>query len=290
MPFHLAAFGSSTLIPVAPAPVLLPPITDMYLPSTQTGFLLHVPMKVVAAYASSADGNLVRANISAPSLLRVSLPYIRPLGTHLGEPNDPNVMNLTHHPLTLPASENVGAFGVVQTPGTTGYALLWLCEHLVPVPSGEKFTLRFATTATTVQYQWTPMGSITFDQSLPPGTYTVIGFEHWNANSIAARLLFPGMAMRPGVLSVTAVGGRTDRLFFEGGLGVFGAFSSYAPPSFEVLSTESESEMHEGYLHVVRTGEAGHHLQPSQAPPAQGATAGSAWHPPASGGATKPLG
>jgi hypothetical protein len=276
MPFHLAAYSGFIQTEGVQQP--LPPVTDMYLPSTSTGLLLPTALEVVAAYATSPTFSirfqgtvhgLQNARINAPSLLRVAYPYIRPLSQNLGELTDPNVMNLIHRPLALPASEVVGidvVSGLIGDPRPSfpnvAVALLWLCDHLVPAPPGESFALRFATTTVTssVAGAWSPIGTVVFDQNLPPGSYSVIGFEHWSQTAIAARLIFPGMATRPGSLSLSGgppfpADARPERLFFEGGIGVFGTFSSFAPPSIEVLTALDGDTDHEGYLTVVRTGD-----------------------------------
>jgi hypothetical protein len=109
---------------------------------------------------------------------------------------------------------------------------------------------------------WSAVGTINFDQSLPQGLYTVVGFEHWSPGALAARLVFPGMHMRPGTLSMAGgtttfqASKRTDRIFYEGGIGVYGSFNSFAPPSLEVLAANADT-LHEGYLTVIRTGDAG---------------------------------
>lgn len=274
MAFHLAAYAD-TIVGTSTAPLALKPVTDMYLPSTTSGFLMPSAMKILAAYATSGGSTgIARASINAPSLARVAYPYIRPLG-RLGDVTDPNVMSLMSHPIMIPSSENVSVVAVGgNTSGATYpvFALLWFCDQFVPEPPGEKFVLRFSSNAPTIANVWSPVGSLVFDQSLPPGAYTVVGFEHSSPSSIAARLVFPGMHLRPGTLSMTSpsiVGAapvfipdrRTDRLFYEGGIGVYGTFNSYAPPSLEVLTylADTATPTHEGYLTVIRTGEAGQH-------------------------------
>jgi hypothetical protein len=259
MTFHLTAFGGTSTTSLG----ALSPFNDMYLPSTTSGYLLPSPMKVVAAYASS-PGTLKSARITAPSLRRLAYPYIRPLGTTLPEGTDPNVMNLISHPLQLQASETLNVEASAATAAEVVMALVWLCEELTPVPPGEKFTLRFTATgaAGPSEGTWMPIGTLSFDQSLPQGIYTVVGFEHWNPGAVAARLVFPGMAMRPGTLSMSSGSStivadrRTDRIFYEGGIGVYGSFNSFAPPSLEAVGTTSDTA-HEGYLTVIRTGDAG---------------------------------
>jgi hypothetical protein len=285
MPFHLAAFTGP--INTSGVRQTLPPVTDPYLPTNMGGFLLPVPLKIVAAYATAPDttggagtvNGLQNARINAPSLLRIAYPYIRPLSHTLGENSDPNVMNLVHRPLPIPASETVsvevisGLLNQVPTNPNTAVALLWFCERLMPVPPGENFTLRFATTSpATVPGAWSTIGTMIFDQSLPAGKYTVIGFEHWSPNAIAARLILPGLHVRPGTLSSAGAAPfqankRPERLFFEGGIGVFGTFDSFAPPLVEVLTAGvSGDTQHETYLTVVRTGDIDHHQQAHGAP------------------------
>jgi hypothetical protein len=148
------------------------------------------------------------------------------------------------------------------------------------------FVLRFAATGlpATMANAWSPIGPVSFDQNLPAGAYTVVGFEHWSPTAIAARLSFPGMYLRPGTLSVagSALGGtmfppnvRPERLFYEGGIGVYGSFHSFAPPSIEVLTSGNDT-MLEAYFTVIRTGGIGFTLlnqEPPYAGPLQGAGA-----------------
>jgi hypothetical protein len=267
MSFHLAAYFDT--IAATGVSQFVKPVTDMYLPSTTQGFLLPTAMRVVAAYASSPEvggSGLYRARVNAPSLLRVALPYIRPISHSLPENTDPNVMNLIAHPLALPASENVaieavGTAGAGATPNPV-CALLWFCDSLTPAPVGETYVLRFTATSTpTFPGAWSPVGTMNFDQSLPAGVYTAVGLEHWSPNAIAARMVFPGMFTRPGTLSMGGGAGfqnssnkRGERMFYEGGVGVFGSFNSFAPPSLEALTVASDTT-HEGYLTVVRTGD-----------------------------------
>ncbi|MFO0758926.1 MAG: hypothetical protein U0359_20705 [Byssovorax sp.] len=270
MTFHLAAYDSTS----SGSETILTPVTDMVLPTSSNGFLLPRPMMIIAAFATTASGDaaISRALISAPSLARVGNPYIRPIAH--GETTDPNVMNLISNPLKLPASENVSV-GVVLASGVHVNALLWFCEQIVPVPPGEKFTMRFtgAATSAPASASWVPVGTINFDGSLPPGEYTVVGFEHWSPNSVAARLIFPGSTMRPGTLSVNgntfSPARRTDRIFYEGGIGVYGSFNAFAPPMLEVLTNGADSA-HEGYLTLIRTGD----MAGQSSYPGSGASAG----------------
>lgn len=256
MAFHLAAYTSVLTSAGAFEPVT--PVTDGLLPSTATGFVLPVDMRLVAAYAVNTA--LMRARIVAPGLQRTAFPLIRPVSRSLPEQTNPKVMDIVSHPLGLAATENVSVEVLTNPPPSRAYALLWLCRKLTCVPPGEKFTLRFTSIQAVTANVWSSIGTVTLDQSLPSGQYAIVGFEHWSDNAVAARLLLPGSTMRPGTLSMAGGAGifpaqnRTDPLFYEGGLGVFGFFNSFAAPQCEVLATAADTA-HEGYLTVIRTGD-----------------------------------
>lgn len=254
MAMHLAAFfGDAGVNELAN----LSPVVDTCLPSTARGFLMPSPLKIVAAAAGGVA--LLRARINAPSLLRLGYPFIRPANLGASGLEGPNVMNLTQKPLTLPASEELSVEAAVSEAGQVA-AYLWLCDEITPVPPGEPFCMRFSFTGarSPTEWVWSSIGPIKFDQSLPPGTYAVIGFEHWAPTAYAARLAFPGAKTRPGVLSTPGADGfppdvRMDAMFREGGLGVYGTFDAFAPPSLEVFGSGTYTT-HEGYLTLVRVG------------------------------------
>lgn len=255
--FHLAAYQGNVGPSAFPTFQALTPVSDGFLAVAGNGFLPRTEMRVVAAYAAQA--NLLLARINAPSLLKVAYPYIRPINLFatVGANTDPNVQRLVSQPLHLRGTESVsveGTFG--GGVAAQGFALLWLCQQLEQVPAGEKVTVRYTTAAAAGlgATRWTSIGSASFDQALPPGQYAVVGLEHWSANGVAARLVFPGIAMRPGTLSMNQVGTRTNDIFYEGGLGVYGTFDSYAPPQVEVLANAADAN-HEVYFTLIRVGD-----------------------------------
>lgn len=99
---------------------------------------------------------------------------------------------------------------------------------------------------------WTSL-ALTWDVTLPEGTYAVIGFTHVSGSPIAARLVFPGSPFKPATISTSDTVYRTHAAFYEGRFGVFGKFAAFAPPSLEVLCSGAISA-HQIYVRVVRIG------------------------------------
>jgi hypothetical protein len=216
-------------------------------------------MKVVAGFAFSNSLRLARMN--SPTLLRVGFPYIRPIqnGTTT-VPTDPNMMVLHFNQLDFPTGEPIGVDA--STTGTTDpiVVLLWFVT-LKPthLPHGDGFWMRYTTTAadtTAIQpFRWSQL-TPTFDQTLPSGTYVVVGFEHTGPSAVGARLIFPGSNHRPGTVASPLVGNRTYQGFYDGSFGAYGAFRTTSPPYVEVLASANDATgSHEGYMRLVRVGD-----------------------------------
>src|SRR5262249_35161743 len=145
-------------------------------------------------------------------------------------------------PITVAAAQN----GI--KPAEAGVSLLWFCDRLDPVPPGDSFWLRYtADLSRNPPPAPPPSGptwsgiTVTFDQTIPSGTYAIIGFEHWSPTAIAARIVIPSQLPRPGVVAMNGGiafngGARTHHAFYHGHLGVYGTFQTTSPPSIEVLT------------------------------------------------------
>lgn len=259
MSFHTVAFTVGSLTTSYGA---VPGVADTIFAPSGNGLLLPYDLWLIAAYASHV--NLLRARVNAPSLLRVGYPSIRPVqAAALGAPQvDPNLMTMLDSPLLLRSSEAVGIDAAASSGATAAIALMWLADKLDPVPPGESFWLRFtSTTAPTTAFAWTVISPV-YDQAIPSGVYAVIGMEFFSTTAIAARIVFPGSVLRPGVLAQqgsSAGLARTHRIFYEGALGVYGTFQTNSPPNVEVitgLGTDAAGSV-DGYLRVVRIGDIG---------------------------------
>jgi len=255
---------------------------------TANAFLLPDKMHLVAAYAIGEE--LARAQIVAPSLLSVGYPFIRPLeaAATTTPASDPNFQVFHDGSVVIPSGEPlmVGvefeATAVGAGAQTTAVALLWFShqhhqQHEQHAQHGPEqphhaghasheptFWLRYELVAggdgagNTVKWRWSQF-SIEFDQTLPAGTYAVVGFEHIGATAISARLIFPGCVHRPATVAGTKLGSRTYQGFYEGLFGIYGHFKTISLPYVEVLTTASDvANQHEGYLRVIRVGDLDH--------------------------------
>jgi hypothetical protein len=94
--------------------------------------------------------------------------------------------------------------------------------------------------------------SITFDQTLPAGRYTVIGARVEMAEGVAFRLAFVGQSWRPGWLIDQDVSQITSRAARGGALGIWGEFPHDQPPTIDIMAGDGGTPV--VYLDLVKTG------------------------------------
>lgn len=253
MAHHVIAFRKN--ITTADAYTALTAVSDeVFATASATGVFVPAGMRLVAAFAGTVfgSGTWGRARLNAASLLRVAQPFITPLQASLGYDN-PNMQLLTDRPLLFPSSEVIGVDAALDSVATSAdtAALLFFNDQFAPVPPGDGFWIRAAAssfTATTIE-RWSTV-TMAWDTTLPEGKYAVVGMVHVGP-AIAARLVFAGQVLRPGVVSVTSASSRTHAAFYEGGFGLMGSFSAFAPPSVQILATNTSVGDHELYIRVV---------------------------------------
>lgn len=218
------------------------------------GVIVPQDAKILGAWVGSQY--LTKAQFVAASLLRVGYLSLRPItagaaGSVLPG-NNPNVVSLLDAPVGIRANEVLTVQALASAADTTR-ALVIVGGKIEPLPPGSSFWVRYSATTAAVADTWTWL-DITLD-SLPAGMYAVVGHEHWSANCVAARLVFPGQVARPGTVGLSGASGaaacRTHSMFYEGGLGVLGTFQAFAPPGVEVLSTSTDA-LHDGYLRLIK--------------------------------------
>jgi len=119
-------------------------------------------------------------------------------------------------------------------------ALALFCDGPLAPVTGEIFTVRATSSTTLTAYQWTN-GALTFAQSLPKGRYAVVGMRALSAGLIAARLVIPGYAWRPGCIGYDAENDTEDDVFRGGRMGVWGEFDHDLPPTVDFLSISADT-------------------------------------------------
>jgi hypothetical protein len=246
--FHLCAYTAS-IGPTADLDVAA--LTDDILSIQNSHFVLTQDMWLYAALAGSAT--LSRAKIASPTMRQIASPFIRPISVATLPGNNPNVALYYDNPWRIPWGEEIQmqvTSGVAMTERFTG--LVWLGSSIDPVPRGNTIPLRWTSTTAAVANAWTSL-TITFADTLPSGVYTIIGSECQSAAAIAHRWIISNQLFRPGMMSLSALSQRQPYAFGPGVLGAWGAFRSNDLPRVQVLCNGTDNA-HEGYLHVIRTG------------------------------------
>ena len=235
MPMHLGAFHET--IDQAGA---LVPITAVQDDTVFTsGDDMRVPIDLPFIVGSSAliDGLApLRAQISSPSLRRVSNLDIAPYSTGIAHADLSTVNFHTDKPIPVRADEAVN-MNLQATPTVTmdQYGLIQFGDGAQQPVTGDMLSVRSVMSVNAVLGQWVN-GNITFDQDLPVGNYDVVGIRVEEATTVAGRLSFVGGAWRPGVPAATSVTAHDLKMMRMGRSGILGTFHTNTPPTIDILA------------------------------------------------------
>jgi hypothetical protein len=204
-------------------------------------------------WAAVMAATLTRAKWASPKTRVVTDPYIRPIIEAVIPPSNPGIAMYLDAPFRFRGLEEIQLLitdGIGTTEKCTGLALIG--SGLTPAPQGDYYRLRFTSTTAVTANAWSQL-TVTWEDTLPAGTYAVTGIEHQSTGGQACRLIFNGQQFRPGAPSITALSNRQHDLFYSHKLGVLGNFVQTAMPIPEVLANSADAA-HEGYLECVRVG------------------------------------
>lgn len=248
MPFHMAAYASTTLSTTANTDITA--VADDILAISNNHFLPQNDMDLIAAYCQSATLN--RARLVSPSNRQITLPFLRPVNAAATPATDPNVCDLSHQPFRIQGLEELAleASSDIATGNETFVGFVCLQDRRDPVPPGNIFTLRGTSTTASVALTWTTI-STTWADALPDGDYVCVGLEVIGATEIGARAIFENQVLRPGGVAQVLVGSRTHYMFRQGRLGVWGRFKSTRMPIIQVFNSAAVS-VHTVFLDLIR--------------------------------------
>jgi hypothetical protein len=195
--------------------------------------------QLLGAYAGGASITLAR--LASPSLARIVNQDLSPLNVG-AEPTVPTpYLDMFENPIALEATEALRAYAAGSESAAEYKTILaWLGSGPVTPYRGTYRTVRATSSTTLSAYAWTN-GTITFDQTLPAGRYQVVGMRAVSNGLIAARLVIPGFAWRPGVVGFDAVGDVEPLRFRYGNMGILGEFTHDSPPSVDFLSVSADT-------------------------------------------------
>jgi hypothetical protein len=247
MSFHVLAFQNNPGAATTYAAV--PGIVDQFAPlNASSNYIMPIDYKLLAAYGLGA--NITAAQIQTPSLRSPCTPNVSPLEASATPITIPSVMDLRPYGPTVPATDEIKYVTSVSATGQQ-FGLIWIGTGVMNVPPGKIFPIRFTTAFTSTAFQWTA-GTISFDQTLQAGKYSVVGMMAFGANAIAARLVFPGGGPRPGCIAPASVGIQGWDQLRSGRFGEYGQFIQTAPPTIEVLGTTGGVANIGGVLDLIK--------------------------------------
>ena len=242
MAFTLVSYNES--VDPAAAWVNLTATPDPHV--TVSGDDILVPeLDQLLATAACVDQTVAsQVRVTTPSLLAGGFQeYLSQLASGLVFGIQPEVNSKSSTPIQLDRLEAMQV-QVLTNPSSAAqhYVGVWLGDGaLSPITTGEIRTVRCTASVSIVVTGWTN-GALTFPVSLKAGQYQVVGMRCQSANSVFARLVFPGQAWRPGAPCVNDEVDRDYPLFRGGNAGVWGTFDSASPPTIDILGTTDSSE------------------------------------------------
>lgn len=241
--FHTAAFGQS--VDLAGGFTSINAVQDQSV--TTSGVDVRVPKALTYLVGQAAligNATPARAQIQAPSLRALLNVDVEPVVAAVVFGSPPESILHGDAPIPLQADESMN-FALQATGGaaTQNYGLVWLSDGPLKAVSGPIYSIRCTSAITLAADSWVN-GNLTFAQTLPAGTYQVVGMRSRGTNLVASRLVFVGAAFRPGVPAVNALGDLDPQGFRYGNAGVFGQFDSTQPPTVDCLGVTDTSQTH----------------------------------------------
>lgn len=232
----------------------LTPVTDpLVTVSANNRFIFPQDYQLLLANLLIDSGS--RARLNTPSMRNVALPELYPVKITAGQGANPVLVSLTPGRIMIPKNDEVGIDVSRAGAGAADcFAGLWVAPQFVPAPPGPTYTMRATSTITLTDGTWV-LGTLTFDQTLPYGKYTIIGMSAQITSGVYARLVFPGsIQFRPGVTCVEAYGSYVNpQQFRYGAMGSYGTFDSTAQPAVEVLGLAAGAQTGVFLLDLVKT-------------------------------------
>jgi len=246
--FHLVAYETSGSEAALTA---ITPVPDGTV--RVSGNDIFVPDKVNNIVGAIAEINsaaaTLRAQIQTPSLRSTLNIDIAPIVNGLVAPTAPPFVKAFDSPYPLVVNEPMDVY-IQNGAAVMNRAGIWLADGPLKPVSGKIYTVRFTTSITAATATWVN-GALTFGQTLPAGTFQVVGLRVFSANGVLARLFFVGSAYRPGCIVMSAEANTDLGWFRNGTIGVWDQFTNVVPPSLDLLGITDTAQV--GYLDVIKT-------------------------------------
>jgi len=247
MPLHMAAFESTASLASLTA---VQAVTDPALRINSTGIIVPPALPNVVCYGAmiNSAAATLRAEFQSPSLRAVLNIDVSPITNGLVNVGPPIVAPIWNTPFALVPNEQLDVF-MQNGAAVVNRAFVLLADSAVKPVTGKIYTVRFTTSITLATATWT-FGTVTFAQTLPSGTYQVVGLRIWSANGVYARFVFVGGAWRPGVPMGTAEATNEWPWFRYGMFGIWDQFTHLVPPGIEILGVTDTAQ--QGVMDLIK--------------------------------------
>ena len=247
MPYHCLAYSSTI---AGGTNVDTTPLPDPVLPISNAHYFPNVDMNFYGgAFFGSA---LTRVTLTTPKSRTIVPPVLVPLNGSMNTGDRVHIVDRRNNPFRLNMVEEVSL--LINNSGATSASnvlVMFWGTSLDQVPAGDIYSIHGLSTTPAVPGQWTQL-NMGWDQTLPQGTYTVIGSQHLGATAIAHRFFFRPQLFRPGFVSVQSGSNITEPSYYFGGWGVLGSFNTYTWPVVEVLCG-SNDVAHDVVMNMIKT-------------------------------------
>ena len=230
---------------VTAALTIVTPVADQHITIDGNSFVVPKGMAKLAGVCMAYGTGLASAvpgaylgRLESPELRRVwnnDIAMVADTFTH--EIHNEHIQMFGDSPLPLREGEGLQAFTAHPALALGETAMyVHLCDAPLKAVSGEIRTIRFTSVCAPVTRVWT-LGVLGQVQTLPEGTYAVVGARVCNITEFAAfRFIFTGYDWRPGGL-MTHQTDSQDVIFQRNGwMGEWGRFYYTQLPRFEICS------------------------------------------------------
>ena len=194
---------------------------------------------LVGVYAYMGAGAGLQGNpyLDTPSLRSTALLDISPIDPVVIGGNPPIFIPRFENPLKLTTGEGIRLFSTAN-PAAAEYhgAVLYLSDGALQPVTGPIFTVRATAAITGVAGSWAS-GEFVLSQSLPVGTYSIVGAKVVGLNGVAFRFIPKGSGHRPGGLMIQTAVVREQEYQRLGAMGVWLDFHSLSQPALEIHVT-----------------------------------------------------
>ena len=218
----------------------IPLATDSMIASSNSHPLFPVPVYVQWWYALGTT--MTRVRLSTPRLKPIVRPVLQPCDQGTAPADPIKLMPYWRHQILLnPVEETQMLRTKTSAVAERDHVVLAVGDGVRTIPGGDMYVARATTTFTPSANVWS-VGTISLDDTLQVGRYSIVGLRVNDATGVAGRLIFPGAPIqgslpqiRPGTICRTS-NAQSD--WFAGRFGEwgeYGQFENFAVPQLEIM-------------------------------------------------------